>query len=255
MTRYGNAIAGAIATLLVVPFVRAAAQARVALAAGLPGAIVVQVTDTSLNPLPAEVALPQLGVALRLGEEGTLTLANVPDGLYLVEVRHDAHAPDARLLRVSGDTARFDFVLSPANAEGDRARGPRATGMAQARFHYFVARSAEISSGVFITRIQIERRAPRTVSALLRDVQGVRIQRGSGGRTIVRSTLAPHAGCADGMAVFLDGAVLTTDVGRVAPSSIAAVEIYSSPGSAPPEFRLPGTQCGVVLIWTAASRM
>jgi hypothetical protein len=317
MTRRGRAIAGAIAMLLVVPFARSTAQAHAAIAAGLPGAIVVQVTDTSLNPLPAEVVLPALGLGTRVSENGAVMLVNVPDGLYRVEVRHEGHASDSRLVRVTGDTSRADFALTPIAADRGPtdARGGR--DIALARLRYFIERSATLTPGTFITRDDIERRGVRTVTALLRDIRGVQVERGAGRRTTVRSTEAPDPGCARGMLVFVDGDEITptddssldaateqpprarrpreaplpltagrrvrwvgpsgadlvrvaydvasvpqattvrragvTDIDRLKASSVVALEIYSSPGSAPPEFQLAGAECGVVLIWTAGA--
>lgn len=321
MTRRGRAIVGAIAMLLVVPLVRSGAQPPSTHAAGPPGVIVVQVTDTCLNPLPAEVALPALGFGVRLSEDGTAVLVDVPNGLYLVEVRHAGHASDSRLVRVAGDTARADFALTPIAAERGPAGAPGGGDIARARLHYFIQRSATaMSPGTFITRHQIERRAPRTVSALLGDVRGVRIERAARGRRIVRSTEASEPGCAGGMLVLVDGAPIApiddtspsasaeqnsragqapgrlaadgggtrsptlrwvgpsgadlvrvahnavragettavrgagvTDIDRVKVSSVAALEIYASRGSAPPEVQLPGAECGVVLIWTASA--
>ncbi len=41
------------------------------------------------------------------------------------------------------------------------------------------------------------------------------------------------------------------DVNQVPLSTIAGVEVYPSLSGVPPEFRLPGAECGVVLIWMA----
>jgi hypothetical protein len=44
----------------------------------------------------------------------------------------------------------------------------------------------------------------------------------------------------------IDGA----DLSIVRPHQVRAIEIYQDPGLAPPQFRRPEVQCGVVLIWT-----
>ena len=92
---------------------RSIAQTTSASTAELPGTIVVHVTDTSLNPLRAQVSLPVFGVDLRLPPDGLAFFADVPDGLYLVKVRLQGYASESRMLRVTGDTVRIDFVLSP----------------------------------------------------------------------------------------------------------------------------------------------
>lgn len=324
MTCHGRAIVGTIAMLLAVPLVQSAAQAGSAHAADVPGAIVVQVTDTSLNPLPAEIMFPALGVGLRLSAEGTVVLVSVPDGLYLLEVRHDGHTSDSRLLRVAGDTVRVGFVLSPVADEQGRPNALAAGGLERARLRSFIERRATMTSGTFLTRAAIEREGERTAGALLRGMRNVRVERGARGRTIVRSTETSGPDCDRGMLVFVDGAAIAssddsspgaaaaehhsraqhsrearrrltaggvaaaspalrwvgpsgddlvrvahdpasvtettagrgprvTDIDRMKASSLVAVEIYASPGSAPREFQLPGAQCGVVLIWTAGA--
>jgi hypothetical protein len=40
------------------------------------------------------------------------------------------------------------------------------------------------------------------------------------------------------------------NVDRVRMSSVVAVEVYPAVAGVPPEFLLPGAECGVVLIWT-----
>jgi hypothetical protein len=155
-----------------------------------------------------------------------------------------------------------------------------------------------MTRGTFLTRNEIERRGTRTVSALLRGIQDVRVERSARGRTIVRSTEASGPGCPNGMLGFLDGTEMTplagsdegtrlpalswigpstdnlvrlthdrtngsratavrsprmTDIDRVKVSSVLAVEVYAWPNSAPPEFQMPGAECGLVVIWTAGA--
>ncbi|MFN2567576.1 MAG: hypothetical protein ABR499_21485 [Gemmatimonadaceae bacterium] len=282
------------------------------------GAIFVQVTDTSINPLAAEVVVPALALGVRLTEEGTLLLVNVPDGVYLVEARHRGHGSDWRLVRVTRDTVRIDFVLAPAGRGGDG--GGQQRGVAEARLLEFLNRTPVISVGSFITRTEIKRRRARTMTALLGRVQDVRIDRGSSGAAVIRSTEPSARDCASGMLVFVDAfqivgpdatALATTDPGdqgsngrphrtswrpaggtdetgpralrwigavgrehiavsagpkaeawggstrraraeidRVPISSVAAVEIYPAFVGVPSAFRVPGAECGVVLIWT-----
>jgi hypothetical protein len=78
---------------------------------------------------------------------------------------------------------------------------------------FLVDRNTEISTGVFITRNEIERRAARTVIALLRDVRDVSIER-AGGRTIVRSTRAPSPAAPPGCWCSSTGIRLATPESR-----------------------------------------
>jgi hypothetical protein len=183
-----------------------AVQAGSASGAVLPGTIVVQVTDTSLNPLPANVLIPELDFTVRLPANGLATLEEVPDGVYRVEVRHDGHASDSRLLRVAGDTLRVQFKLVPATGEPAAPRASTPGDVAMARLRYFMERSAMLAPGVFITSSSIQRGRARTLSDVLRGVQGVKVERVARGRTIVRSIETSGPSCAEGMRIFVDGA-------------------------------------------------
>jgi hypothetical protein len=197
---------------------RAAAQATPASAGELPGTIVVHVTDTSLNPLRAQVSLPAFGVDVQLPPEGLAFFVDVPDGLYVVRVRLEGYTSESRALRVTGDTARVDFVLSPVQTEPAKPEPVRARGVAQARLRYFIERGLTTESGAFITRTAIERDGARTPGGVLRGVPDVIVERGARRRTIVRSRHAAGPGCAAGMVVFVDGAPLrgSDDVSAVA---------------------------------------
>lgn len=46
-------------------------------------------------------------------------------------------------------------------------------------------------------------------------------------------------------------AIAHFDVNQVPLSTVAGIEVYPSIFGVPPEFRVPGAECGVVLIWTA----
>jgi hypothetical protein len=215
------------------------------------------VTDTCLNPLPAEVALPVLGFGVRLSEDGTAVLLDVPNGLYLVEVRHAGHASDSRLVRVAGDTARADFALTPIAAERGPAGARGGGDIARARLHYFIQRSATaMSPGTFITRHQIERRALCSATS---GASASSVPPADGGSCArpkhQRADLVrvAHNAVRAGETTAVRGAGVT-DIDRVKVSSVAALEIYASRGSAPPEVQLPGAECGVVLIWTAGVR-
>jgi hypothetical protein len=281
-----------------------------------PGAILVQVTDTSINPLPAEVVLPGLALGVRLTEEGTLLVVNVPEGVYIVQVRHSGYASDWRVIRVIRDTVRVDFTLAPATGRKGRGASGRIgqTSLATARLLYFLARSTSISGGSFLTRAEIERRRARNMSALLRGVRDVRVDRTSSGWIALRSAEALRETCPSGMLVFVDAVPLSApdtltasppsvagggtapdraqrtgwsptarfrwvgprardlvpvmmgptdapqnasgeraqaNVDRVRLSSVVAVEVYPALAGVPPEFLLPGAECGVVVIWTA----
>jgi hypothetical protein len=257
--------------------------------------------------------LPALALGVRLTDEGTLLVVNVPEGVYIVQVRHSGYASDWRVIRVMRDTVRVDFTLAPTTGRNGRGGSAPAaeTSLATARLLYFLARSTSISVGSFITRAEIEKRRARTMSALLGRVRDVRVDRTPSGWIALRSSEAPQPACPTGMLVFVDAVPLSApgesapdraqrtgwlgttrgaaqgaarqafrwvgptardlvpvvmgpsdapektsgdrghpNVDRVRMSSVVAVEVYPAVAGVPPEFLLPGAECGVVLIWT-----
>jgi hypothetical protein len=290
------------------------------------GAIYLQVIDTSVNPLAgAEVVLPHLGLAMRLAEEGSLLLVDVPNGMYLVQARHVGYKTEWQIVRVSGDTVRAHFMLMPAAHALDTIAVVVDAAPLEARLREFLRRSTSSPSGYFLTREDVERRRPADFGALLQTVSGVVVQRAVPGPTLVRSRRAGERRCTAGMLVFLDGVLVSSpgaiggsrqrtpaeaslalrrpraggttlggmlsgggragrrgsgaaagqpfgadpipsidatatvstsslfDVNQIALSTVAGVEVYPTLAGIPPEFRLPGAECGVVLIWTAGS--
>jgi hypothetical protein len=289
------------------------------------GAIYFQVIDTSVNPLAgAEVVLPHFGLAMRLAEEGSLLLLDVPDGMYLVQARHLGYKTEWRIVRVTGDTARAHFVLMPGPHALDTVAVIADAAPLETRLREFLRRSASSPSGYFLTREDVERRRPADVGSLLQTVSGVVVQRAVPGPTLVRSRRSGDSRCAGGMLLFIDGLLVSSpgaiggsrqrtpredslalrrprpggttsggtagvggragarggigragssvlgaepipsvdasgpvntsslfDVNQIPLSTVAGVEVYPTLAGIPPEFRVPGAECGVVLIWTA----
>jgi hypothetical protein len=277
------------------------------------GAILVQAVDTSINPIAAEIVLPAFGLGVRLSDEGIVMLLNIPDGTYLVQARHIGHRPEWRVVRITGDTARLEFVLPPA----EPARGSQGYGLAESRLREFLRRSVDLQQASFITRAEIERRRPKSLAALLGRLPDIAVD-GSAQGPVVRSAHTTPAQCNAGMLVFVDGMLPTVtamargleeavldrppprgglrperatfgagivgsggsaqrplasarDVAGAAsrvssgPTSprrmtsplewvpiafVAGVEIYPTVADIPPEFRVSGSECGAVLVWT-----
>jgi hypothetical protein len=277
-------IVAAMPALLASPAVGTAAQH--AGSVGGHGAIRVQVTDTSINPLPAAITLAALGLGVQLGEDGTALVVDVPDGLYVVRAQHHGYRPESKVLRVTGDTVQIEIALLP---EDDRRTAETTLGgrdIARARLRAFIAWSAQLHPGTFVARTEIERRNPRSMSSLLRGTRDIHVARRRDGRTVVHSAKATGPQCANGMLVYVDGVASSPadepmpnvatarywrarqptgaaalamrspraiDINRIDMSSVVAIEVYSAPGSAPPEFQEPGADCGVLSIWTTGA--
>jgi hypothetical protein len=286
------------------------------------GAIFFQVIDTSVNPLAgAEVVLPHLGLAVRLAEQGSLLLVDVPKGLYLVQARHIGHKTEWQMVRVTDDTVRAHFMLTPAARALDTVAVVADAMPLETRLHGFVRRSVSSPSGSFITREAVERRRPADLSALLQTVSGVVVHRAVPGQALVRSRRSGDSRCASGMLIFVDGSLVNSpgviggsrqrlprddslasrrprisaatggtpgaggragrrgvasgpqsfggdampsieasspsasslfDVNQIPLSTLGGIEVYPTLAGVPPEFRIPGAECGVVLVWTVA---
>ena len=128
------------------------------------------------------------------------------------------------------------------------------------------------NAGQFITAEEIDQRKPTRVTQLFDGRTGIRSTRVKPqpgdrlakqcGSYINLDCWAPQGPGGCWMTVYLDGQRLRdisnfaaenwpTLVDEVAvPSTIAAIEIYTTPGKAPPEYQSLNGRCGVVLLWS-----
>jgi hypothetical protein len=128
-------------------------------------------------------------------------------------------------------------------------------------------REQGINAGQFITAEEIQQRSPTRVTQMLEGRPGVRAARvGGSGRFAPKcfaagsTCFAPQGVGGCWMTVYLDGRRMNDiragafapgivdDV--VIPSDVAAIELYTSPLRAPPEYQSLNGTCGVVLIWS-----
>ena len=105
--------------------------------------------------------------------------------------------------------------------------------------------------GRFMVRAEIERRQPRTVSAIFRNLPGFRVNTANA-RSRIQGTRG--GGC---MTYFIDNSryrpVLGTDIDDMLPvSEVAAIEVYTI-GTTPSEYSTADRGlCSTVVIWTRA---
>jgi hypothetical protein len=115
--------------------------------------------------------------------------------------------------------------------------------------------------GVFLERAEIEKRNPRTLTDLLRTVQGIRVVPTSSGYRYVsahfrRLSQEVSAGAEAGMCdlmVYLDGQPFPMEGGdadsRIRVNELAALEVYVSASSVPRQFAGASAACGVIMLW------
>lgn len=117
--------------------------------------------------------------------------------------------------------------------------------------------------GIYITRDNIEARAPVFVTDLLRDVPGVTlVASGAGTRPVVQMSRSLARRC--DTQIYIDGFLVNPRsvslAGRtvdfriddvVHPGSVEGIEVYRGLSTIPAEFLDPdAAQCGVIAIWT-----
>jgi hypothetical protein len=124
-------------------------------------------------------------------------------------------------------------------------------------------REKGVNSGQFITQEEIMRRNPARFTLLVEAISGVHVRRFGNCNILVRCWIPQGSGGCF-MSIFLDGVRLNRlrfdpkenpwektayPDEMLSPSSIAGIEVYTTAGRVPPEYKaLAG--CGAILVWT-----
>jgi Carboxypeptidase regulatory-like domain/TonB-dependent Receptor Plug Domain/Gram-negative bacterial TonB protein C-terminal len=240
---------------------RAAAVCVVALAidasplAGQPGAVgtggVKGVVRDSLGSAVEGAQIFVTGSAVR-GEtdpEGRFLLAKATAGAMMVHVRRIGFSPDSQEITVLAGAnvdaqftlRRLTVELTPVVVLGRRELTGRMAG-----FYQRMSRG----HGHYITREQVERRNPSSMTDLFRMIPGARVET----RGFSRQVRFRGARCAP--LTWLDGSPLYAgefDLDSVDPRTFEGIEIYSGAASVPAEFqgnRSISSACGTIILWS-----
>lgn len=201
------------------------------------------------------------GVTGTTDDDGRFTLTGLPAGTRTLEVRHIGYAPvrapvDLASDRTASTTITLDKiadVLSEVTVYGDAS-------IASRRLVGFRQRM-RLGFGHFITRADIEKRAPLRLTDVIHGIPGVAVQHsGAFDYRVVSSR--PGSRC-DGAVVYVDGhQFIRASSGQMSDNdfvsindlvlldNVVGVEIYSSGVSTPAEFR-GRDNCPRVIIWTS----
>jgi hypothetical protein len=126
-------------------------------------------------------------------------------------------------------------------------------------------RRAAGGNGRFVTREQIAARHPRRLSDVFREIPGVRVLLGAQGERLAMEGAVPalfdggeRARAGDcPVQFYLEGVgYLPESPGvpnDVQPDEVEGIEVYRRLSEVPVEYRRPGAECGVVLIWLKES--
>jgi TonB family protein len=227
-----------------------------------PIGIAAQSATIIVGTVAAETGLALMGVAVGVSgtqlhattdERGEFRLLGVPFGPVEVTARRLGFRPETvRLIVPASGSESANFTLSAAaqDLEPVLVRGQRVKYSGRLAGYY--ERLARGSSGVFITREQIEKEHPRNLSQLLQRVPGVSLQRLGGGAMGIRlrdRTCWPL--------VWLDNNAQSSgeaDLDGIQPNSLEGIELYLGSTTAPPQYTWTRnmSSCGTILLWSRA---
>ncbi|HEX8905524.1 MAG TPA: Plug domain-containing protein, partial [Longimicrobiaceae bacterium] len=189
------------------------------------------------------------------------------DGKALLQLRHARENVIVRRLgygeerrEVAPGPTALEVALTPApvvlaTVDATSRRPPLSPPLQ--RFYQRVERGR----GAFLTREQIERRKPRRLTDLFREIPGVRVTTTPRGERLMMTGATPtmyrvnprwEAGDCP-VQYYLDGVTYLPDYAGVPndvrPDEVEGIEVYRRLSEVPVEYRRPGADCGVVLIW------
>ena len=217
----------------------------------------------SVHVTDAATGAPIVGAEVRLGERRVVTGADGttrvvrPAGAQNVVVTRMGY--QTRSVPVGNETR----VSVPLTVVAVSVAGVEATSRTQPRsplLRRFYDR-LERGRGAFVTREQIEERRPRRLVDAFREIPGVRVTTTPRGERLTMTGALPFmyqsAGAAKGdcpVQYYLDGSMWEADApgvisNDVHPEEVEGIEVYRRLSEVPAEFRRPGAECGVVLIW------
>jgi hypothetical protein len=183
-------------------------------------------------------------------EEGRFEMV-LPPGFHELDVRRSGYRArlagfsldDTPLVRLNVALDPIAYALPEVLVQGERTR------LVFGSHRGFYRRMRE-ANGHFITRDQIEARAPRAVSDVLRLVPGLEVNQTGVNPAQVR-VFHPRGLCGEPI-VFLDGVEVDVESPDMLlpPEHIEGIEVYTRPLTIPMEFSKRGSFCGVIAIWS-----
>jgi hypothetical protein len=183
---------------------------------------------------------------------GRFSFARARIGEFRLWIRRVGYRQQNTTVKVVADApSHLDIVLeqSPLVLEGPSIVADPTRGKMGA-FNQRMARGV----GSFVTRTEIEKRQPASISELLRTLPGVHIsQRMAGEPQPVdmqrsrSSSMQPT--CV--VQLYVDGQPYPNgNVDDFAPLSLEGVEVYRSASEIPADFRTRNATCGLIALWT-----
>jgi hypothetical protein len=204
------------------------------------------------EPVPGAIVGMPRGARTRTDAGGEWSIARVPFGTRVLEVRAIGYYPGTRVVHVAPDVPPMLIELKTFQAVLDTVR-IRASGVRTLDGGGFEERRRAFGSGRFLSEEDIRRRAPIQVSDLFRSVPGMTVEpdikmRGAFQGMGTMGECSPSV-FVDGRPLPRDTTLRTDDIDIwVRPSQIWGIEIY--PDAPPPQFQVAQSGCGSIVIWT-----
>jgi hypothetical protein len=184
--------------------------------------------------------------------DGKYQIRNVPVGDHRIWGGRIGFLPDTANVTVRAtEVVRIDFVLAEAPRGlpdeiivADPTRG---------KMGAFNRRKAR-GVGSFVTRAEIEKRQPASISELLRTLPGVHVSQRMAGEPqpvdMQRSrSSSMQSTCV--VQLYVDGQPYPNgNLDDFAPLSLEGVEVYRSASEIPADFRTRNATCGLISLWS-----
>lgn len=185
-------------------------------------------------------------------DSGTYHIAAIGIGATKLIARRVGYAPDTvSVLVVAGAVAHADFIMAASVQTLPEARV--VADMTRGKMGPFNRRKAR-GVGAFVTRAEIEKRQPGSVSELLRYLPGVAVtQKMAGEPQPVHMQRSVHSSMQSSCVVqlYVDGHPYPNgNVDDFSPTLIEGVEVYRSASEIPADFRTRDATCGLIALWT-----
>jgi len=215
---------------------------------------------TSRRPLAgANVAIAGAGLSQITNDRGAFTLSGAPSGTQTVLIRAVGYAPERRSVDLLGDQPlTLDVKLTTVRRMLDTMR------VTASRLYYADANGFErrrrSGFGTFFDSTDVKRYHPFETTRLVERASGVRLYGSGMNQRIIMDRVTPCEA-----SIVIDGIPYPDLTGGdlnaiVSPEQIVGVEVYSSAGSVPVQYRnrsafsRSGGRCGSIVIWTKRGR-
>jgi len=217
------------------------------------------VDGSSRRPVTgAQVSIAGSSISETTNDQGAFRISGAPGGTQTVIVRAVGFSPERRSVEVMADRpvivdvqlTSLRHMLDTIRVTAKRLYASDVSGFEHRRTTGF---------GHFFDSADVERLHPFETTRILQAINGIRLA-GTGAN--LRILMGNVNLCEP--TVFVNGIGLTDFSGAdlnslVAPEDITGMEVYTSAGSAPPQYRgiaslRGGRGCGTILIWTKWGR-